>query len=290
MTNEQRDTTWWRRAVERNREALVRILGLMFAMAGLHDRATVATLPRARRNAVLSLLRPAESAVRRLVVIAALGICVTVREVITEATKAKSAHRVTIVPGRKAGPGEAPSPISDAGSTPVTQGASLVVTIRQAPGVAPATRRKASCRRSTLSRQPESAGAPSLPILDVRKRFRFTPPRRDETAIPRITCLDWSPLRPVPDIKMPAPDDPVDAARICRRLQALKHALDDLDAQARRLARWRARRARRKGPGLREPLRPGWPPGFRKRGTREIDAILLECHGLMQDACRQDTS
>ena len=59
-----------------------------------------------------------------------------------------------------------------------------------------------------------------------------------------------------------APDEPVDATQLCRRIRALERALQDLDGQAARLARWRARRDRETcRPKRFSPMRPGRPPG-----------------------------
>jgi hypothetical protein len=65
----------WARAIERNSEALKGILAALFAMLEQAGGAT-ARLPRPLHRAVLSVLRPAESAVRRLIVIAARGLTV----------------------------------------------------------------------------------------------------------------------------------------------------------------------------------------------------------------------
>ena len=62
----------WNRAIEINKAALIRIVGALIAMAGL--AALGDRLPRSVRNAALKVLRPAESAVRRLIVLAARGI------------------------------------------------------------------------------------------------------------------------------------------------------------------------------------------------------------------------
>jgi hypothetical protein len=61
----------WDRAIERNSEALKTIVTALVAMLG---DATVERLPRELHRAVLSILRPAESALRRLIVIAARGL------------------------------------------------------------------------------------------------------------------------------------------------------------------------------------------------------------------------
>ena len=66
----------WARAIERNSEALVGIVEALFAMLGLVGSDTVGRIPQSLHSAVLRILRPAESAVRRLVVIAARGLIV----------------------------------------------------------------------------------------------------------------------------------------------------------------------------------------------------------------------
>ncbi len=68
------------------------------------------------------------------------------------------------------------------------------------------------------------------------------------------------------------------ARRVCRRMQALLRALEDMPAQARRLLRVMERRkAAPPGPGRYGPLRPGAPPGFRDVPAREVDELLSEC-------------
>ncbi len=61
----------WPLAINRNREALRRIVAALCALAGA---AASATLPRHIHAAVMLILRPAESAVRRLITIAARGL------------------------------------------------------------------------------------------------------------------------------------------------------------------------------------------------------------------------
>jgi hypothetical protein len=58
----------WKLAIERNRGPLLRIVASLIAVAGLSERLRVPVY-----RAILAVLRPAESAVRRLVVIAAQG-------------------------------------------------------------------------------------------------------------------------------------------------------------------------------------------------------------------------
>ena len=63
----------WDLAIKRNSEALTGIIAALFAMLG---DVTVSRLPRPVYYAVLRILRPAESAVRRLIVIATRGLVV----------------------------------------------------------------------------------------------------------------------------------------------------------------------------------------------------------------------
>ena len=59
----------WTVSVERHGKALRWITMVLFAMAGLVDGAVVETLPRRVHLAILHTLRPAEAAVRRLIVL-----------------------------------------------------------------------------------------------------------------------------------------------------------------------------------------------------------------------------
>ncbi len=64
----------WAGAIKRNSEALTGIIAALFAMLD----ASVSRIPLPLHRAVLRVLRPAESAVRRLIVIAARGLVVKV--------------------------------------------------------------------------------------------------------------------------------------------------------------------------------------------------------------------
>jgi hypothetical protein len=147
----------------------------------------------------------------------------------------------------------------------------------------------------------EKRGTPrfSFQLYDTRKDFPELRQHRVKYAKhpPRIHFFGSDPrvvaLWPAPQpaiVPPPPPDGLVNAARLSRRLQALKLALEDLPRQARRLAHWRVRRENMKSPKFRSPLRPGPPPGHRKRQIHEVDEILAECHGLAWDAMKPDTS
>ena len=231
----------WDLAIKRNSEALVEIVADLFAMLGLAGEVIAPRLPWPAYRAVLRILRPAESAMRRLIVIAARGLVV-----------------------KPAAPRPMPKgPIGKGG-----QGGNL---------------------------------RPSFQLFDPRKRFvvprqvttrRLAPRIHIFTADSRLVTL-WPGPRPTGGPTPAAPpsaDGLVNGRRLVRRLEALESALADLPRQARRLVRWRMRQERAPSPSFKSPLRPGDPPGHRKRKIHEIDELLSECHGLACYAMMPDTS
>jgi hypothetical protein len=142
---------------------------------------------------------------------------------------------------------------------------------------------------------------PAFQLYDQRQRFTtFVPRRRRPRVVPRILFYwpdpnliplnpaAWPPAPPV----RPPDDGKVDARRLSRRLEAIKLALEDLPRQAKRLVRLKARREalQKRRPTFTSPLRPGRPPGYRKKPRHEVDEVLIECHGLARDVERLDTS
>lgn len=224
----------WPFAIDRNREALRRIVAALFVLAGLADGRSLSKLPRRVYAAVMMVLRPAESALRRLIVIAARGLVLKPR---------------------------AP---------------------RSIPEGLPAFSAAGALR------------APAFCLLDPLKHFSLDD--FDNNALPHCSfesdidlAFDMAPFS--------SPDEPVEATQLFRRLRALRNALNSLPRQARRLARWQARRdvlLQRKGPyrPMRmSAMRPGPPPGRRLRALHEVDDVLRECHGLALDRLNEpDTS
>jgi hypothetical protein len=223
----------WHLAIARNREALLGIVATLFSLLGLDEGGTVSRISRALHRAALRVLLAAESAVRRLIVIAARDMVVKLR-----------APR-TMPAGRIAGKGE--------------------------------------------------SRLPSFPLIDPRPRISVQRRGFGPRPVPRIHVFGGDPrvaalwVQPVPQPSSPVETE-TDAGPLCRRLQALKNALDDLPRQARRLARWRARQQRKPGTARVSPLRRGPPPGHRRTPLYDIDEVLRECHGLAFDALRPDTS
>ena len=66
----------WDLAIKRNSKALKGIIEVLFALLGLDGTDAASRIPRCLHSAVLGVLRPAESAVRRLIVIAARNVVV----------------------------------------------------------------------------------------------------------------------------------------------------------------------------------------------------------------------
>jgi hypothetical protein len=234
----------WDLAIKRNSEALKGIIASLFAMLELAGGITVSRIPQSLHSAVRRVLWPAESAVRRLIVIAARGLV------------------VKLPPSP---PGLRPKPVGKIGKG----GGSRL---------------------------------PSFKLFDARKnfaphrrKFMRNPPRIAFLSLPDPTVAAIFAARaaraPAPAAApVPPSDGLVNAVPLTRRLAALKLALEDLPRQARRMARWRARREAMPSPKFRSPLRPGPPPGRRRKPTHLVDEVLIECHGLAWDALKPDTS
>jgi hypothetical protein len=199
---------------------------------------TLTRIPQALHSAVLRILHPAESAVRRLIIISARGLVVKV-----------------------------------APSHPMPKG--------QVIGKNDGNR------------------LPAFQLYDTRKDFPELRQRRVKYAKypPRIHFFgpdskvdDLWPGRPPVVAPVSPPDGLINAERLSRRLQVLQLALENLPRQARRMARWRLRRENMQSPKFKSPLRPGPPPGRRKRHIHPIDEILADCHALAWEALRTDTS
>ncbi|QKV17128.1 hypothetical protein [Oricola thermophila] len=299
----------WERAVERNLDELLRIVARLFVLAGIRTGRSLVFLPRGLRTRILSVLRPAEFAARRLVAMAAC-------KLVTVVTRRAEPHgkQLPAIPGTDPGTGDAPRPRSlNAATPPESKNNPLTVVLRDDgpdghPGTAPAggpeTRPDA-----------DPTDAELLDLYRDRPSFAlFDPWKRYAPFLFDVTGLD-GPFGHVfleyeGDEDWPAPgldpDELVDARAISRRIRALALALDDLDGQAARLARWKARfghaiermqladagkieglspdAVRRPSPWRFRPFRPGLPPGWRRRPRTEIGEVLRECHALALDA------
>jgi len=140
------------------------------------------------------------------------------------------------------------------------------------------------------------AGAP-LPfkLIDPRKAFDLFPDRPKYVRGPGPWVTDLWSDDPIFDRSAlyahqermnrppPEPEDEISAVALCRRMNALMAAINDLDGQALRMAKLLARMKRVETQTGHVPLRvmrPGLPPGFRQRKKHEMDEVLAECHQL----------
>lgn len=233
----------WAKAVERNSEKLKPIIAALFAMLGLTESSMMAgRIPRELHRKVLRILRPAEAAVRRLIVIAARGLEV------------------------KAPP-----------SRPMAKGQKIT-----------AKKNKDKVLRPIFKL--EDSRAPMLPPVRRGKPARFGP---------RIHSWPYDTFFESQRIKSEilaakaalAADGRVDGSRLSLRLQAIAMALGDLPKQAKRLARWKARRERIAAKRLiyTSPLlrRLHWLP---EKSRHEAEDVLRECQLLAWAATHPDTS
>ena len=247
------------------------------------DAGSATTLPRHLYVAILRLLRPAEAATRRLVIVLARGIS------------------VTLPPLRAAKPKPGPVFLKDGKGTGIVDtGISLYRLGLANVAPPPIVQKRAAAATRPLA----------FPLLDpLRNPFPRRRPRgKPSTSVPR--CLHDLTGRHAIRVRLPSPHDPIDATRLGQRLAALASALDDMPAQALRFARWRAHRDRMRGqppsPGRFRriwPLRPGRPPGGRLSRfdpvarrlsrIREVDEVLAHAHAMALYALerpRPDTS
>ena len=267
----------WQLAIEKNHEALKRILAMLVALAGMTAGADRnrdgggKTLPRHLHRFVLRLLRPAESATRRLIIIAARNVVVTLAPQRQRKPKLKPEPRTILVLDRVNG------------------------SIVSVPMVLPEPPRDAAKPRKPCM---------SLPLFDPLGRFGVRRRHTRPTVPPRIRSMDDSrDYVPLPATSAPSADDPLDVTTLHRRLDAIGRALNDLPGQATRLARWQARRdarlARDRDPDAQPrathdgnatqprrrfqrlgPMRPGRPPGWRMKANHDVYDALNELHGL----------
>jgi hypothetical protein len=222
----------WQLAIDKNREKLLRIILALMASLGLIDGGKLTTLPFYLYKRALHILRPAEAAVRRLIMMAA--------------------HEMELRGFNLSPPGRGVGKADGEGI------------FRRQTGV-------------------ETGWAkPSFTLIDPLKPFSEESP-------------DYSEFGPSFDDEQSSSNHtPTPATGLGRRLLALKRALDNIDKQARRLTRWYAMRdlaLKQNHPHRLSPLRPGFPPGYRRKPIHEIEHVLLDCHSLAQYAReRRDSS
>jgi hypothetical protein len=223
----------WQRAITRNREALTAIIMALInslGVAGLTsplrgeavrrtgEGASAYSLPIHIYTRALAIIRPAESAVRRLIMIAALQL-------------AQNKFRARLT--------------------------------------------RACYPNFASFAQSKADHVPTFNLIDPLKSFG------EET--PDFEVLGTNYHQSLESHDAPSTTTRITAITLGRRLLALKHALDTLPKQAKRLARWYAQRdaaLQNLSPHRLSPLRPGTPVGLPRRKRSEVQDVLLECHLL----------
>jgi hypothetical protein len=229
-------------AIECHRQPLLRIIATLYAMLGLAGGGSIDRLSRPIYRKALNLLRPAEWAVRRLIVIAAQGLVIEPRAT----RKAKSK---------------------------------------------PAVAGKAKSKRKRSR---------AFSLFDPLARYGFSFRRRriHPTVEPRIRSFDTpagvvvyrNGFPPAPPLPPPKPDGSVSSTSLCRRLDAIKRALEDLPGQAKRYARLRAKFSAERYPKRDTTLRRLPPSKPHRKPRHEVHDILEECDWLARTLPKTDTS
>lgn len=220
----------WPLVINRNRAALLTIIVALMGVLGLAGGARLTALPHFLYHCALAIIRPAESAVRRLIVIVA--------------------HEMAL------------------------------------RGIKLGAPRRGGLDEFLFSLRPNVRLEPAIPafnLIDPLKIFGRDAPDMDEFGKRFEAQESESQDR-----------TPIPAAALHARLLALKHALDNLPKQAKRLARWYEQRDVAYAQNLPHrycPIRPGHPPASKRRRRQDIDEVLHECHTLALYAGeRQDSS
>ena len=241
--------------IERWRVPLLGIILKLFAEIGLAEGGTVERLSKPLHRLILSQLRTAESAVRRLIIAAARDIVVEPR------------------PERPARAARKPSTKDKDKST--------------AEGKPKRKRRALFNLFDALKRQGGRIFKKKRRKLNPRITCFHYDPRIPEFLRPQPPA---PPAAPVVEEKVD--DGTVSAKHLIRRLHAVMDALKNIKRHAERYARWRDKPYEERHPQRRSALRFGRPPGFRQRSIHEVDDILKECHWLALNAEHQlyDTS
>jgi hypothetical protein len=255
----------WDFSIERNRGMLLPNIVELFARIGLVEGGTVERVSRPLYRKVAGLLRSAESAVRRLIIVTARNIKVEPRPK-RPMPKGLLRSRKGTFQGKNQGNGKTDSEGRD---------------------------RKPSKPSFNLF-DPERRAD----FGKVRRRRRKGPKvePRVHVIYPSNPNIPWFLRgRPAPPPPQPAPVQPVhdgmvSAKGLCRRLFAIMYALTHMESEAERYARLFAKPKEERRPQRERALRFGRPPGWRDKSTHEVDDILKECHWLFHELPKPDTS
>ena len=256
----------WDFSIERNRGMLLPHIVGLFALIGLVEGGMVERVSRPLYRKALTILKSAESSVRRLIIVMARNIKVEPRPK-RVMPKGLLRSRKGTFQGKNQGNGKADSEGRD--------------------------------------RKPSK---PCFNLFDPERRADFGKVRRRRRKGPKVEPrihvihpsnpnIPWflrgqpaPPPTPPPREVETVKDNTVSAKRLCRRLFAIFRALTNMEREAKRYALWLAKPKEERRPRRERALRYGWPPGFRQRPTHEIHRILKECHWLVSELPKPDTS
>ncbi|MEW9838619.1 hypothetical protein, partial [Mesorhizobium marinum] len=240
----------WSLATEKNRAALKRIVAMLVAIAGLaagdgparqgvseapaESSDCAPTLPRHLHRAILRLVRPAESAVRRLIVVMARGLAAP--PVRPRRPAPAFPHRAGVMrlpPGSRASAAALPA------GKPRGRKTALALPLLD------------PLKRSGRPRRPDANGVPRISLPGIATPFALAP-RRPPAPDDRLDATRLA-LR-LQALDAALGDLPRQARRFARWRQRKETGRDAAGAQSENPSR-RTRRS--------WPLRPGRPPGQR---------------------------
>ncbi|HTV72068.1 MAG TPA: hypothetical protein VMF90_26355 [Rhizobiaceae bacterium] len=243
----------WTVVVSKNREKLARVLAALVKMAGLSETRT--HLPRHIHRAVLRLLRPAESAARRLIIIAARGLVVSLPKPRPPRPKPKTSF---VKKGSTRSGIVLPRGMSEAQFRALMTGGDV--------------------------KAPTKSGFRRLPLADPLSRFRR---RRRSRPAPAVRPFEYyEPLDATRlGFRLQAVGDVLDNLPVyAQRFARWKIRRDAAGAQNKELRD--AGRIRRSS-----PLKPGRAPGSLKKPKHEVHDVLADLqHFARLSLERPDTS
>jgi hypothetical protein len=246
----------WDFSIERNRADLLQVVAGLFALIGLAEGSVIERLSRSLYRNVLTKLRSAESAVRRLIIVLARDIKVEPRPKRPRPSRPISRDK-----------SKSNAQSKDKGQSSRPPRFNLFDRGRRSDF-------GKSRRRRPKGRQQE----PRIRVLGYDPR------------IPEFLRGSPSAPTPAPQRVETVKDYTVSAKRLCRRLFAIIGALTNMEREAKRYALWLAQPIEERRPRRERALRFGWPPGWRIKSTHEVDDILKECHWLVRSLPEPDTS
>ncbi len=290
----------WDCVVEHNREALKRILAMMVTMvaagaAAVAGEAARPTLPRHLYRAVLAILHPAESAARRLIVVAARGLSLPkprLKPCVPKPRRRPSPTVIVFPHAARFAPAAAPARPGPHPAADVRHAAAAGAAAAQRPGPLRAAHRGAGPHRP-----PPPAGEADAVRSDRRHPAESAP--RNARRRARRPAERGAALRPLARPQR----------RAARRPREARAAAADQRPPAgpptgrptgRPGGHPASRPTGRPGgqpdvrPILRvgrlSPLRPGRAPGSRRRDRREVHQILANLQYFALEVLEPDTS